>query len=610
MNTPYQRIKIPTSEKWNSAGQSAPTSAPASAQQAPTDAVVAPLLIQPPCALIAKAPSAQSMTAIQKNLLKGSSRLKPWIVAGALLLLLATAASVFAAQEQEVVAQPSATEVSTQQDTFNTLEQHVMTEPNTMPQANGNTNLKASTSAVGTGENQSPVTTNAANSTEANANKLRIGEPKRTTDPTRTNNQVVVAPVQQANSSTPRDQPQLGATAPPASPQQAATPKDSTQTTKSAQPVPPAAVTSVATESSQDLDTRSLALLALGVAGAGAVASVGLAITARRSKTKVGKFQFEELAPAQTPTQPAASAKVPVDEHRPNIPQRASDLAYIDQNDWAAALERTFAVNTRPGPHNALVSLVGSRNANEDYGCSYELKDAQAGSALQCMFVADGCGGHNGGREASCLAVRAASEAVLQEVKANPTQRVQAAFNAASAALIRAGRHWDANSLRTTLIVVLADESNYYCGWIGDGGIDLHRANGQWEALLIPHKSGAQNLLAASLGPDQVGKPSFATHARQPGDRLYVGSDGVFDVYSDPSAFWGSWFEGASTARAPQTCLTELLAKCAEHTAFDDNMTVAYLHTPAHRVTTKSPNLTSSGQRLAHRTSSQRTQPA
>lgn len=602
MNAPYQRISVPTSESWNSASQRAPRSEKANAPQAATTKSVAPL-IQPPDSLITKAPFAPSMTAIQMSPTKGYSRLlKPWFLSGIVAVLLAAAASVLAAQEQVTVQTPAATEHQKQSAPFNSTEQ-IVTSPNTH-----NTQSNAHTSTNGTGAIRVAATPKVASPEKMTAKQLLLGEPEGKAEPTPSNNLVLVVPAEPPEPSATRDQRQLDAIVLPTSPQQAAKPQDSVQNTKGEPPSPTATPPHAATESTQVLDARSLALLALGVAGAGTVASLGLAFSARRATPIVEKFNFKDLTPTQKKPSPSRPAMEPAAKSAP-IPQRAADLAYIDQRDWAAALERTYGVNTRPGPHNALVSMVGSRNANEDYGCTFELTATQAGSKLQCIFVADGCGGHDAGREASCLAIRAASEAVLKDFKAPPAQRVQTAFSAASAALIHAGRQFDENSLRTTLIVVLADESNYYCGWIGDGGIDLHRANGQWETLLIPHKSGAQNLLAASLGPDQVGEPSYATHARWPGDRIYIGSDGVFDVYNDPSAFW-EWFETASLTKSPQNCLTELLAKCADHASFDDNMTVAYLNTPALRVAPESAQPTSGVQRVAQRAYGRGTQPA
>lgn len=258
----------------------------------------------------------------------------------------------------------------------------------------------------------------------------------------------------------------------------------------------------------------------------------------------------------------------------------AADLAYIAQADWAAALQRKYGVNTQAGPHHACVSITGSRDENQDFACQFQVVHS-SGRQDDCILVADGCGGHPGGREASCLAVRAASEFLCENLELAPAERVRGAISAASQALIQAGIHWDSNALRTTLIIVIADDKQYDLAWIGDGGIDLHRSSGEWIPLLLAHKSGdTQNLLAASLGPDQVGQPSFATAQRLAGDQMFVGSDGVMEVYDDPAAFWGIWFESAVLERAPQTCLKELLDKCAEHQRFDDNMTVAYLRTP------------------------------
>jgi serine/threonine protein phosphatase PrpC len=341
---------------------------------------------------------------------------------------------------------------------------------------------------------------------------------------------------------------------------------------------------------------HAVAVLAAGVVFSGLAAFAGNAIANRRRLRPARKAQTSVLVTQHIPeiateTIPADAPSAIPDESTfvtstSSITKQegvggAAIQAYIDPHAWMEALACAYGVDTQPSPCHAVVSIAGARDGNEDYACRFVLRDPQTGSDSHCMVVGDGCGGHAGGRVASCIAVRAASETLASNSGTSSEEAVRLAFRAAIQAMITAGRRWDPNALRTTLIVVVADPNHYALGWIGDGGIDLHRASGRWERLLKPHKSGeAQNLLAASLGPDLVGEPSFAVHPREPGDRIYVGTDGVCEVYNDPAAYWEAWFEDAARNRSPQACLSDLLSKCAEHAAFDDNLTVAYLHTP------------------------------
>ena len=617
MKEPYQRIKVPTSEQWNSQECSPQSAAqPRTPQGSSNNNSIAPLSIQP-----AK-PSLVPMPRFLSNVYKY------WLVGFFLVVLLMAATSLFAAsapqQELELMVQHAVSKplekimtppnnsqpVKTSLPDAHTEAGATTTKAQPIAQPHAQTQEKAVSARVSqpsTALTVAPIKSRLPDeNTHANVAAVATTKPQIQTtaqpESQKNSSPVIPAPIQQPSATTKNVSAPEQSSPTLAQPIAQPTAQFQAESASAQAAPPPSALTAAPTtaeganaeqEDPNGLDTFDLTLLALtvaGLAGAGAAASAGIAISTRRAvqadkhKSEVKALPVQEITPQP---QPISSLATPPKKLADVAPQAAA-LAYIDQSDWAAALERAYGINTKPNPHRALVSLVGSRDENQDYGCLYDIQGHQ-GELMHCFFVADGCGGHIGGREASCLAVRAASEAVLQIAGTHtPEDCVQAAFSAASAALITAGLYWDANSLRTTLIVVLVDASHYYCGWIGDGGIDLHRANGKWLNVLVPHKSGAQNLLAASLGPDQVGEPSYATYPRHAGDRMYMSSDGVFDVYDDPAQFWGSWFENASVSRAPQTCLQELLAKCAEHTAFDDNMTVAYLHTPQQHVSTTS----------------------
>ena len=84
MNAPYQRITVPTSEKWNSIGQNGSSTATSSIQQASISSSSQALVIQPPHSLVVSAPNQQVLNAAQSIGTKKFARLKPMLWAGLL----------------------------------------------------------------------------------------------------------------------------------------------------------------------------------------------------------------------------------------------------------------------------------------------------------------------------------------------------------------------------------------------------------------------------------------------------------------------------------------------------------------------------------------------
>jgi len=284
---------------------------------------------------------------------------------------------------------------------------------------------------------------------------------------------------------------------------------------------------------------------------------------------------------------PVAHKYVPAATHVESV----SAHAYVAPADLMVAFERQHrgAIRQLSAKTHALTSIAGARHENEDYALAFELVAGPA-MILECLVCADGCGGHPGGRDASHLAVHHAVEALVRNRSQPPERLLAGAFAAASVGLSRAGQFWGPNDLRTTLIVLVATPTMYHLAWIGDGGCIVHRADGPWVTLLVPHKGAVQNLLAASLGPKQEGQPSFTSERLLPGDRLYLGSDGVLDMVQ-PAEFF-AWFEERSEAGdSMQTCLDALLNLCAGDGRFDDNLTLGVLLTPAGVARASTPSI-------------------
>jgi len=173
------------------------------------------------------------------------------------------------------------------------------------------------------------------------------------------------------------------------------------------------------------------------------------------------------------------------------------------------------------------------RGENQDYGLAFTV------GGVQILVVADGCGGiPNGGRAAFLAAVTAAeSLSLAYGSEGERPEPCAAAAGAIRAAWIRLAAEGDKAhvseaqcGLRTTLLVVVGDKAEYGFAYIGDGGGEVVRVSGKIERFLVPQKaSDAPNVLVCSLGPGMQGEPMMGRLAREAGDLLLVGTDGVFD---------------------------------------------------------------------------------
>ena len=182
-------------------------------------------------------------------------------------------------------------------------------------------------------------------------------------------------------------------------------------------------------------------------------------------------------------------------------------------------------------------SLTGPRERNEDF-CGVA---TPAGQELEnkgvIAAVADGIGGHKGGREAAEYTVRG----LLSDYFATPdTWGVPRAVETVTTALNRwviaeGSRNAELAGMATTLSVVVLRGRRYYTAHIGDSRI-YRLQGGRLSALTVDHTwehPELNNVLSRAIGLDPRVLMDFADGELTVDDRFLLVSDGVWGVLPD-----------------------------------------------------------------------------
>ncbi|HRE16366.1 MAG TPA: bifunctional protein-serine/threonine kinase/phosphatase [Rhodocyclaceae bacterium] len=189
-------------------------------------------------------------------------------------------------------------------------------------------------------------------------------------------------------------------------------------------------------------------------------------------------------------------------------------------------------------------SLTGPRERNEDFCGVATPEGLELENKGVIAAVADGIGGHKGGREAAEYTVRG----LLADYYATPdTWSVPRAVETVASALNRwviaeAGRNAQLSGMATTLSAIILRGRRYTVAHVGDSRIYLLR-DGQLKKLTIDHvweHPELNNVLSRAVGLDSRLSLDFSDGDLQANDRFLLVSDGV----------WGS---------LPDTLLTEVL---------------------------------------------------
>lgn len=182
-------------------------------------------------------------------------------------------------------------------------------------------------------------------------------------------------------------------------------------------------------------------------------------------------------------------------------------------------------------------SLTGPRERNEDY-CGVATPD---GLELEnkgiIAAVADGIGGHKGGREAAEYTVRG----LLSDYFATPdTWGVPRAIETVTTALNRwviaeGSRNAELAGMATTLSVLVLRGRRFYTAHIGDSRI-YRLQDGRLQQMTVDHTwehPELDNVLSRAIGLDPRVLLDFADGELLANDRFLLVSDGVWGVLPD-----------------------------------------------------------------------------
>jgi PPM family protein phosphatase len=248
--------------------------------------------------------------------------------------------------------------------------------------------------------------------------------------------------------------------------------------------------------------------------------------------------------------------------------------------------------NVRPGVEVASLTDVGcQRENNEDSYLYWEpASDAEFKRKGRLAVIADGMGGHDGGQEASRLAVETVREVYDHSFDENPQGALLEAFRAAHGRIIDYGeRHAAFHGMGTTCTAVVLCGRELYFAHVGDSRLYLIRDK-RIERLTRDHsyvgrlvESGLvraedaerhpqRHILTAALGAGleivaDGGEPGLMVEA---GDNLLLCTDGLWGVTTDAE------LEAAVSGHGPAECCASLV-ELARQRGGPDNITVQLL---------------------------------
>lgn len=248
--------------------------------------------------------------------------------------------------------------------------------------------------------------------------------------------------------------------------------------------------------------------------------------------------------------------------------------------------------------HTRLALEIGSlsdvgcqREENEDYLSYWEPADErQLSSKGHLAIVADGMGGHEGGQEASRIAVETIQQHYAESASTDPAQALISAFERANGRIQEyAGQHPALQGMGTTLTAALIIGDHLYYGHVGDSRLYLLRGS-MIERLTRDHsyvgrlvENGVissseaethpqRHILTAALGTTSEISPDVSMQPLQlqSGDVLVLCTDGLWGMVSDAEIL-----EAVGGSNAESACRN--LVTQARERGGPDNITIQVL---------------------------------
>ena len=246
----------------------------------------------------------------------------------------------------------------------------------------------------------------------------------------------------------------------------------------------------------------------------------------------------------------------------------------------------------RPGMEVAGLSDVGCvRENNEDRYAYWEpASEQQFEEKGRLALVADGMGGHEGGQEASRIAVETVQEVYRESANGDPRSLLLAAFQAAHQRILAyAETHPGLEGMGTTCTTVVIRGGRLYYAHVGDSRLYLIRDGKVYrlsrdhtyvgrllEQGIINSEEAATHpqrnilLMALGAGPEITPQSPEQAIVLESRDVLLLCSDGLWGQVSDAEIQ-----EAVSASSLKQTC-QQLVQKAKDHGG-PDNITVQAL---------------------------------
>jgi PPM family protein phosphatase len=249
-------------------------------------------------------------------------------------------------------------------------------------------------------------------------------------------------------------------------------------------------------------------------------------------------------------------------------------------------------MNVRPGVEVASLTDVGcQRENNEDSYLYWEpASDEEFQRKGRLAVIADGMGGHEGGQEASRLAVETVREVYDRAFHDDPQAALVESFTAAHARIQDfAERHPAFHGMGTTCTALVLRGRQLYFAHVGDSRLYLVRAarilrltrDHSYVSRLVEsgivraedaEKHPQRHILTAALGAGREVAVDAAEQGLtlQDGDDLLLCTDGLWSVVTEEE------LETAVSANAPAECCSRLVT-LARQRGGPDNITLQVL---------------------------------